>query len=356
MDFIQTILERKRPSSKEISVVLFEQCNNACSFCYQTNDERHNASVEMILDKIDTTKSAIDKIKKPIKLKLLGGELFFDTLPDKIIEAYKYYIEEIIKYCEKQNKKLEIGFATNLLYTKLDRLIDLIDYVKSFGIVCNISTSFDFWGRFHNKQHYLLWKENLYKMQKHLTVISMVLSKPNIMKFMKKEESVLDDIDLREEFDDLYKDNFKFFFEYYNPDSNSFDVATPSDRDVLEFFKYLVDNYPEVQPIPDFLDEKPNKELYCESLVCINCHGEVCGCRSTSIKGTNLFDEGYEQDKDNTIIENAFVNKYKCLTCPKFSICPLGCFMFFSLKENKSTCIFKELFDYIERKGNAGIR
>ena len=332
------LFRTKRPKDKEISVVLFEQCNNRCLFCYQYNGPRTNASVKNILSKIEVTKKAIDEISIPIKLKLLGGELFCDEYDDSIWDAYLTYLREIKNYCDSKNKSVYVGFATNLFLTNVEKLKKFLQKCDSiFNEKTMLSTSFDFWGRFNEINSVQKWKSNLHYFKDRISVISMVLTKQNIENFISHTEII----------DDLYKD-FKIFFEYYNPDTNSFDTATPSDELVFSFFKYLIENYPDIMPVQSLLENKP-KCLYCESLVCINSLGKVCACRSTSVKNTNIFCDGdYEKDISNDIIEQQFVDKYGCDVCPYFKQCPLGCFMFFNLKQNKRPCIFKSIFEGLQ--------
>lgn len=346
-DPLQRLLDKKRYFKKEINVALFEFCSNNCSFCFQGNDDRTNLNLHIINKKADLICNLIDQeLNKDLALKIFGGELFEDSITDKILDSYEHFITKVSDKCKSLNKTLTVTLVTNLL-NHTDKIIEkFILKIRNKGIDINLAASFDFDGRFHTQQKLDLFIGNLLYLKPYIKSINMVITKQNIdiMLGTVKNEKV----STRKAFDIIY-DNFDAIAcDYYNPDLQSCHLSMPSDKDLLDFFYYCIDKYPKIMPVNSWLSGK-HSDLSCEATIGISSRGRVRNCRDTSVDCPDLF---WSEDNhiDNSAIENSFVKRHNCLSCPYYSRCTMGCFLFFDFKyrEHYEECIFSHIFHYLE--------
>lgn len=332
----KSIADIKRGKEGEFFINLFEWCNMRCSFCWQ--DHSKWDGIESIVSRSTDIYDYMNKDSRDyFSVNLMGGELFADEIPESIFEDYLKLVKEIHK---NTSKKFEVNWVTNLVYENIERVRNLVNEVKKLGIKTTIATSFDFAGRFniHQKK---LFEKNVYLLKDLIGTVSVVLTKPNIEKFTSKKDDL---------FEKMYKDNFLFYFDYYSPE-DSYSLNAPSDALIQKGLLYLVDNYPEIYPIKDWINKTEN-EMSCRGSVVIDHTGVKGQCRSLLTSFTSNLMNSEVVIKNNTSMEETFVNKYDCISCSFFKRCGMGCFLQHDFKgrEELSECLYKGVFREILKK------
>jgi radical SAM protein with 4Fe4S-binding SPASM domain len=330
------IIENKRGAEGEFFVNLFEWCNLACSFCWQ--DHNKWDGVEVIVER---AYDILDRVKHDRRshfiINLMGGELFADEIPDQTFEEYKKLALEVKKKFPS-GKTFEINWVTNFVYDKIDRVSQLVEDLRSEGLSTKLTTSFDFAGRF-NKHQKRLFRHNCYMLRQYLGTVSVVLTRPNIERMMKMKDEV---------FDEMYRDGFYFYFDYYSPEKN-FALNAPSDETLQKGLSYLIDNYPNVWPVAGWIRNDVN-EMTCRGSMVIDHNGYQGQCRSLLTTEVAQKMTSKPSIVDNESMEEAFVEKYNCVMCEYYHRCGMGCFLQhdFKGKEELDECLYKGVFRKID--------
>lgn len=347
-DAIQRILDKKRYFKKEINVSLFEYCTNNCTFCFQGNDDRTNLSDLIIKRKADLICNLIEKEpNQHLALKIFGGELFEDSIKEEHFKAYKDFILRVTDKCSEMNKTVSVTLVSNLLTKRIERVDAFMSEMSIYHGVKDIqlAASFDFDGRFHTRKQLILFIENLFFLKRWIKSINIVITKQNIDILLQRKE---DEIGTVEAFKTIYENFDSIACDYYNPDLNSCHISMPTDDDLLDFFYYAIDNYPKIMPVNGWVSGR-ECDLSCEATIGISSRGRIRNCRDTTVACDDLF-WSEDNHKDNSAIENSFINRYGCFKCPWYKRCTMGCFLFFDFKyrSHYEECIFCHIFNYLE--------
>lgn len=321
-------IHEKRPDTGEIIVGLFEWCDLSCLFCNQ--DHNSTQGIDTIVDKIEQVKLSIDTLlkkgKKNFSIHIMGGELFSDKLDDKVFEDYEQLTNKIRVYCLEKNIPVNISFVTNFIWNKKQRVKNFLDKT---GV--EVMSSYDPSGRF-NPRTFKIFKKNIEEFKNYVTTVSVVITKPNIEKFMKNQIPF---------FEYLYN-NFNIFFDYYGPEKNQ-KLLMPKDVEVRDFMKYMVDKWPKVSPIKDFFSNTKNK-MACMDTFTIMPSGQWGGC--------GQYEKIQKIIPIKMITEQKWIDNYNCFECNHFQRCSLGCFMSNHVNgmRTQKECWLKEVYDYIDSK------
>ena len=334
----KSILESKRSEREEFFVNLFEYCNLSCPFCWQDHDDI--TGMDRIIPNayllIETMKRKNIQIAD---INVMGGELFCDEIPDHLFDDYRSFARIINNYAERHDIDIKITWVTNLVYTKNERVLSLLeDLGKEMKV--GIVTSYDPTGRF-NKESLDLFLKNL-PLYKDMGSISICLTRPNIKAMLRDDDEV---------FKFLY-DNYDIYVDYYSPEKNA-KIFAPSDTELLQVFYHLIDNYPNVGPIKQWI-ERENNEMTCRSSNILLPDGGQGKCRKLVASETypefktKITEEGIQ---DNSNMEHRFLMENYCLTCEYFQRCGLGCYLHSNYTERVELddCVFKITFDYITK-------
>jgi hypothetical protein len=319
---------KKRPSTGEIIVTLFELCNLSCLFCNQ--DHNSIEGIDNILGKIDQIKSTITllrtKGKTDFSIHLMGGELFSDELDDKVFEDYKKLIQLINAYSIDQNIPISVSIVTNLVWQKKDRIKD---FLNQTGI--KIMSSYDPAGRF-NLNSLEIFKQNVLEFKDYIETINVVMTKPTIDKFIKNQIPF---------FEYLY-DNFPVYFDQYGPEKNQ-QLLMATDVQVRDFMKYLIDYWPNVLPVRNYFS-KTKSQMTCMDTFTVMPSGKSGGC--------GKFEHLDKVIPIKLITEQEWIDGYNCLECNHFNRCSLGCFMSNHVRDMRTQkeCWLKEVYDYVDTK------
>lgn len=333
------ILQGKRDSEQEYTIHLFEYCNLSCSFCWQDHDSL--VGTDEVLSRIVPIKTLLDNERKSkVIFNMMGGEVFAAAIFTP--EMRKSYIElslSIMEAAAERNITVKFNWTTNLIIEDRTQFDLFIKDCKNNNIPTVFSTSYDPHGRF-NRNQFKIFKSNL----EHygptvIRSVGLVSTKQNIDWFIKGDVKF---------FNWIYDSGFKIYFDYLMPDSRT--NAAPSDLDLLNLFKLLIDKYPRCEPISGWLKRKPTS-MSCKSSKLVLEDGTTCGCG-------NLIDPKVAEDiyvvplkpSNNSAIEDKFIEKYGCLTCEYFSRCELGCFMQhnYRYRDELDECVYKLTHRYID--------
>jgi organic radical activating enzyme len=319
---------KKRPSTGEIIVTLFEKCNLSCLFCNQ--DHTSTEGMNNIVNKIEQIKSVIDglqkKGKKEFSIHLMGGEIFSDDLEDSIFEDYKKLIKLIETHCSENKIPVSISVVTNLVWEKKDRIKKFLDETK-----VDVLSSYDPAGRF-NTNSLKIFKENVLEFKDYIKSINVVITKPTIDRFLKNQIPF---------FDYLYE-NFQIYFDHYGPEKNQ-KLLMATDVQVRDFMKYLVDYWPNVLPVQNYFS-KTKSEMTCMDTYTVMPNEKWGGCGHF---------EGIEKVIPiKSVTEQKWIDGYNCLECEHFNRCSLGCFMSNHVRDMRTQkeCWLKEVYDYVDSK------
>lgn len=170
-----------KPEIKPVyEFLLWDNCNNNCTFCHQRNDPR-------IFD-VDEQKQILYKTLRFIKdesrfisgshVLLVGGELFHSL---KLFHTYQIFFDQLIGLMRKGTIDL-LYVNTNLLYKDLDCLQMLLDFIDFYGFEDRLkfTTSYDLKYRFKNEEEHRLFLNNFLTINKTYpdikTVTNMILT------------------------------------------------------------------------------------------------------------------------------------------------------------------------------------
>ena len=278
----------------EVEFSLFYQCNMRCDFCLQS-PFKNNHAIDQLPD--NWLQNAIDRFKqsiptyncKNLRISLYGGELFQDRFTDDHINKYHQFMDAIIDFCDKGNYKYSFELVTNLVYKKVDRMLDFITKHN-----CSIASSFDFVGRFHKPSQYQLWRRNIeYVLGKGIHIgIIIIGHKQNLFA--------------------LQNDKYDIGFFANSPNVNV-DVAEyddvvsnpefkPTTEQFVQFVKLLKTKYP---------------------LINLSYYGDAvrCGLRVLDISSTHTI----LQRCDEVKLTEQIIRKFNCLSCPYKPECIIVC-------------------------------
>lgn len=331
------LLAQKRPAVGEIIVTLFEACNLTCKFCNQ--DHNSEFGFDTVASKFDDIVKAIEMLKKMRKtsfnVNLMGGEIFMDSIPDQMLQDYADLIIRVRDWAAPV--EINFTFISNLVHYNTRRVKDLIDSLRVRGITISLGTSYDPSMRF-NAANLLIFRKNVEIYREYLSVVNVILTAPNIQKFLK---------DQTPHFDFLYE-NFEIFFDYYTPETHA-DIMSPKDHEIRDFYIFLLEKYPETYPIKDFRENQHNP-MTCQSTYTIMPDGRAGRC-------TILLNNWQAEIAPKTAgeMEHEFISRMDCLSCEYFARCGLGCFLqqhFNGANRTLNHCWMKDVHNRIDEFQN----
>lgn len=108
-----------------------------------------------------------------------------DSYPDSQIEAYKQLVDQIDQVLQKRSIKRSIEFVSNGMFTKYDRVIDLLKRTNSM-----FSISYDPVGRYMTEQQKqrALRTFRYFRDRAVISEVSITLSKPAIDQYLKTDD------------------------------------------------------------------------------------------------------------------------------------------------------------------------
>lgn len=205
-----------------IQFELWKNCTNGCDFCF--NKGLPCSSKEDKIRILKEVKYRLARLNYEYynKIGFIGGELFGNQLEDEevFIEFYKLF--EMCIYLLQENKINQINFTSNLFAVDNSRMYQILDLIKSSGLLdkFELCTSWD--SKYRFKQDNLsIWhknimyiKENYPELQTHIEILptqdfceKCLSGEFDYDKFKAMYNSAIDYSDLNSGF--YYKDKFE---------------------------------------------------------------------------------------------------------------------------------------------------
>jgi hypothetical protein len=149
----------------------------------------------------------------------------------------------------------------------------------------------------------------------------------------------------------FFYQNFNIFFDDFIPDRGS-DNLVPSDSQIYNWYKFIADNYPKIQPVRDLIENKSNK-MHCLSLnkITIFPDNRTSNCRWHRYKQED-FNTKFEINDNAGMMQN-FIDTQGCLSCEYYSRCGFRCFTQWDWKNRQKDmdiCPMKAFFNHITSK------
>lgn len=130
----------KKKDYVRITILPTTKCNARCAFCYENGEKRFDMDDKTIEDTISFIKNISKDVSK-IRIYWFGGEPFVD------MDAMYKISEELIKYCDDNNKSYKASVATNLSLINESNYLKIINDLR----IDKIEFAFDGVRDKHNK-------------------------------------------------------------------------------------------------------------------------------------------------------------------------------------------------------------
>lgn len=324
-----SVLAPKRGKVQEILVILFEKCNLKCTFCHQD----HNSTVGMdnILDHAARLIATYPRDGKYI-INISGGELFLDDIPDEALAHYG----ELVRMLDEYFYDVAFTFVSNMIFTRVDRVLGLLTDLIGSGIDVTLATSYDPVGRFNGRLK-RRFESNVTLFQSLIRVVTTVMTNDTVAWFISGKSDPT--------FDSLYS-KFNLYFDHYTPDKRNC-TQIPTDSDIADFYITMANRYPNIQPLKGWLTATGSATT-CRKTVVTSPTGEISTCRALP-----------KEDRDVGIIsgevqrvksEDLFMDQYGCLTCKYYHRCGLRCFLAHEYSPHvEAECHYVRMFDHFEQ-------
>lgn len=338
----------------EIAYSLFEACNLHCKFCFEGH-RSNNIEMGKILEApqniFNEMVPELEKYPyiKHLNIRLWGGELFFDAIPDIIFEAYHRLVEDCrTLFMEKYPElKLTFSWLSNGVWTKWDRIKALLDY--SNGV---LGFSYDPADRFPSKKAEDLMIENTWRAYKegYLANLSITLTKQTIKQYISGQSSL-------KKFPPMKTD-----VNYYTANPGWKDLVVDDD-DLYEFFKWaLKERLFDINIIENLMAAGINKKEYfkghyCDCKTCKQYSNGYCTvdcAKRASILPHKMFYGKYSniitEENVSDIKLSLGMLKRGCLTCPYYNLCQKPCWITVVFEGFKPTsnCPYAKIYKDIQ--------
>ena len=332
------LIDKKVIDYAEIVIVLFDYCNLKCAFCPQEHDSFEYANEEDILSKVKPVTDWINSNDRStyFKLHIMGGEVFEDNLVDDgFLDIYEKLMSQIRDNVPSE-KHIQFNFVTNLVYNKPNRILDFLNKHD-----LKVSSSYDPSGRF-NTNEFEVFKKNVELFKDRIEMFSIVMTRQNINRVINRDSY----------YDYLYN-NFTIDWDSFIPavEGKVPERMMPSESELLEFYKVLVDNYPKCLNVEHFTGNKDNYKMTCtrgNSFTILKNNHSPGGC-----SGAMFLKDAKTKDLEAPIILQQFFDEYNCFTCEFYNKCPFTCFIkndYSKIEKDLGKCVFKETFKYVENR------
>lgn len=293
-----------------LNVETHSACNLRCRFCYQTHEKEIDFSN---LDYVIETLPEFLKRNPTIDIhgmRLVGGECLMDNI--KTFEQYYRFYDKI---CEIVGKPLPTRINTNGVFTKTQRVKELLSYVNG-----KLIFSYDSVDRFSSERQRNLCLSNIETFSEYIKEPIIIILKPHDM------------------FDFIDTPTFKFFYDNYGIEYQECvpDLYSVNNK-LADFWIYLLKlKYFKIKNISDFCDCYLSElDSICnKGIMCFN-HSIYCGCHFTLIPIERL--------------KMTCENRLNCYYCEYKPNCYGVCW--FSSKD-KTVCEKKSVYDFLKQNPN----
>ena len=274
MSYSNDVIERAK-LNKQLTIAPFAQsfrwCNNDCEFCYlKTTMFNKPPSIEDFNEICHNVVKWLDEYAKDIPedvnimFLIIGGELY--CLNDDYYKCLEYLVSESNRVLNQYNRKIgSIALCSNLLLSpdRLERMHQFYIYCSNIATT-DVNTSYDVYGRFRTEERCKLWFDNFSTIVNTWNCnprpeFEMVLTKPSITKYINNEDTWEVNY-FKKTLEFGYK--IDFCTKEYQPNSKANISLVPSNEDLFNFFKKLIDDYWNKIPLIDLYDVSIREDDY----------------------------------------------------------------------------------------------
>lgn len=347
----------KHPTYCELVIYLFTKCNLNCAFCFQ----EHSADLDMnFINSIP--EKALELLRRDFKdqptikqvdIRILGGELFSDNIPDSYFDEYARVINTIREQLNKEFPEVQVDFiiTTNGVWKNRDRVINFLE-TNNFKKL--VSISIDFVGRYPNNSV----KQTAYDTVRYLSDkgfqvrTGLVMTKRNIQYILEHPD----------EFTGLITQYGadQIVFNFYIPNIG-WEQDLPSDSDMINLFKFCLERKLfDVSIIFYLFEALRQKKFFTKTCECKYIPTIMDGCitkdctQTASTLPRELFYGDYvnEVTEENVSDVKASLGVVKrgCLECEHYEYCPQLCWCLTIFKHFKAEkCPLQWGYEYIQQ-------
>lgn len=347
----------REPEYCEIVLYLFEKCNLRCEFCFQDHEHAqvNYAYIKCLPHAAFALMSKELKAHPTIKsfdIRMLGGEIFSDDLPDSLLELYGKVVEEIREEMKTYFPDVNVDFicTTNGVWENRERIKR---FLEKYSFKKILSVSIDFVGRYKSDKI----KQIAYDTMKFFgdaeffVRAGVVLTKRNIAYILEHAD----------EFKDLirkYKAE-QIVFNYYSP-NEQWELDLPSDEDLWNIYKFCLDERMFTVSTIFYLIEAYRQQKFftktCEckfipTLTETSCTKD-CVATASPLPRERFYGKYVNEVTEENVSDvkaSLGVVKRGCLGCDHYEYCPQPCWCMVIFDGYKATnCPMKRAFNYIK--------
>ena len=347
----------REPEYCETVLYLFEKCNLRCEFCFQ--DHEHAQVNETYIKSLPHAAFALmsKELKahptiKSFDIRMLGGEIFSDDLPDSLLELYGEVVEQIRAEMKTYFPDVNVDFicTTNGVWTNRERIKN---FLEKYSFKKIISISIDFVGRYKNDKI----KQTAYETMRYFgeaeffVRAGVVLTKRNIAYILEHAD----------EFKDLirkYKAE-QIVFNYYSP-NEQWELDLPSDEDLWNIYKFCIDERMfNVSTIFYLVEAYRQKTFFTKTCECkfiptltqTSCTKD-CVATASPLPRERFYGKYTNEVTEENVSDvkaSLGIVKRGCLGCDHYEYCPQPCWCMVIFDGYKATnCPMKRSFNYIK--------
>lgn len=338
----------------ELAVPLIETCNMACEFCFENQGLKKKSPGDP--EKIRSLAPRIvafmkEKYKehpyKQIDLKLWGGEVFYDALPDEFFSAYKDFVAVLKR---ELHVPFTIVYLSNGMFTKYERVLDVLEETDGY-----LSISYDPVGRYFNEGQKRLFCKTLdwFRAKGRAESISITLSKPTIEAYI-KGDPVYEALPL----------DMVHIVNFYIP-NREWARYVPGCNEYYAFYRWAIDNRRfNIDVINKMMlhmipEQRDKVHRMCNCKEAAQWCGNLGRCSSNCIDDRVLdidckkyfYGDAYDEvTEENHFEVRSSMTRLKngCVYCAHFSTCPMMCPASSLFTEyDASFCPMKKIYDEV---------
>lgn len=335
----------------ELACSVFDACNLRCKFCFQ----QHTLQDINIDDIYEIPKYLIEHMLKEcqkyniatINLKMWGGELFYDQIPDSFFSAYLYIYRTFVSGLRAVYPNIVVytTWLSNGIFTKYERVEKLLENTNGM-----LGLSYDPVGRFTNKTYEIFYKTLMHFLNTDFRLMaSITLTKSNITAYISRDDILIKNIRLLTD------------ISYYTPGDN-WQKDTPNDDDIFNFFKWGIDNkLMNIKVIFDivgcYLQDKWHFMHYCNCAKAAQYQDKNVSKNCVLRASHNIPAERFYGEYTNEVDESNCAEykntlgiiKRGCITCEYYQYCQKPCWISVIFDGYKVTnCPFKRVYQYLD--------
>lgn len=346
----------KHPKYCEIVIYLFTKCNLNCSFCFQEHSA--DLDIDYIKSIPDTAMDLLSKdigeqpTIKQVDVRILGGELFSDNIPNSYFDLYADMVNEIRTRMASKFPDIQVDFivTTNGVYKKVDRLAK---FLEDNNFKKLISISIDFVGRYPNETVKLRAYNTIKELAERGFNVraGLVMTKRNI-------QYILDNPQEFKGLVEKYKAE-QIVFNFYIP-NEGWEDDLPTDADMWRLFKFCIENKLFYVSIIFYLFETYLQQKFftktceCKYIPTImdGCITKDCTQTASSLDRHLFYGDFVDEVTEENVSDvkaSLGVTKRGCLSCEHYTYCPQLCWSLTTFKHFKAVkCPLKSGYEMIK--------